>query len=183
MIPLIIILAVVVIIVLWAISAYNSLVKLRNKADEAESGIDAHLQQRYDLVPNLVETVKGYAKHESSTLENVINARNRAVGAKGLKDKSEAEDALSGAIRGIFALAESYPDLKANQSFTELQKQLERIEGEILSSRKYYNAVARELNDKVMVFPASIIASLFHFTKRDYIEVRDEAKARVEVKF
>lgn len=183
MVALIIVAAIVLIIVLWAIGIYNSLVKLRNKADEAEAGIDAHLQQRYDLVPNLVETVKGYAKHEGETLENVIAARNAAISAKGVKDKAEADDILTGALKSVFALAESYPDLKANQSFAELQRQLQTIEDDILSSRKYYNAVARELNDRIMVFPASLIASMFRFDKRDYIEAGDEARSRVEVRF
>ena len=183
MIVLIVILAVVLIAVLWAIGVYNSLVKLRNQADEAEAGIDAHLQQRHDLVPNLVETVKGYASHEKATLENVIQARNAAVSAKGVSDRTRAEDALSGALKNLFALSESYPDLKANQSFTELQRQLQGIEDDILSARKYYNAVARAFNDRIMVFPASLIASAFHFGKRDYIDVSDQTRERVEVRF
>ncbi len=183
MVILIVILVIVAALIIWAISVYNSLVMLRNKADEAEAGIDAHLQQRYDLVPNLVETVKGYAKHESATLENVIQARNTALSAKGTKESAAAEDALTGALKSIFALAESYPDLKANQGFSELQRQLQAIEDDILSSRKYYNAVARAFNDKIMVFPASIIASAFHFVKRDYIDVDDAARERVEVRF
>lgn len=183
MIAMIVLIAIVAVIALWAIGTYNSLVKLRNKADEAEAGIDAHLQQRYDLVPNLVETVKGYAKHESATLENVISARNAAISAKGIKDKAEADDILTDALKSVFALAESYPDLKASQGFSELQRQLQTIEEDILSSRKYYNAVARELNDRIMVFPASLVASIFRFGKRDYIEAGDDARSRVEVRF
>ncbi len=183
MIVLIVIAVIAVVIVIWCVSTYNSLVMLRNKTEEAEAGIDAHLQQRYDLVPNLVETVKGYARHESQTLESVIAARNAALNAKGVKDKAEKDDAFTSALKGVFALAESYPELKANANFAELQRQLESIENDILSARKYYNAVAREMNDKIMVFPSSIIASAFRFTKADYIEAESEARSRVEVRF
>ena len=171
MMALIVLIAIVVILALWAVGIYNSLVRLRNKADEAEAGIDAHLQQRYDLVPNLVETVKGYAN------------RNAAVAAKGVRDKAKADDVLTDALRGVFALAESYPDLKASQGFADLQRQLQTIEDDILSSRKYYNAVARELNDRIMTFPSSLVASAFHFDKRDYIEADEGARERVEVRF
>ena len=178
-----IILAVFLIIILWGVTAYNSLVRLRNKADEAEAGVDAHLKQRYDLVPNLVETVRGYASHEKSTLDAVIEARNRAGMAGSLKDRADAEAGLSGALTKLFALAENYPDLKANQNFISLQNELSGIEEGILNSRKYYNAVARELNDRIMMFPSSLIASVFHFGKRDYIEADDAERARVDVRF
>ena len=183
MMALIVLIAIVVILALWAVGIYNSLVRLRNKADEAEAGIDAHLQQRYDLVPNLVETVKGYAKHESATLERVIEARNAAVAAKGVRDKAKADDVLTDALRGVLALTDSYPDLKASQGFADLQRQLQTIEDDILSSRKYYNAVARELNDRIMTFPSSLVASAFYFDKRDYIEADEGARERVEVRF
>ena len=180
---LIAILVIVVLILVWAVAAYNSLVRLRNKCDESEAAIDAHLKQRYDLVPNLVETVKGYAAHESSTLESVIEARNKAVNASDPAAKAAAEDALTAAVNKLFALSEAYPDLKANQNFSSLQTQLEKIESEILSARKYYNANARIFNDKIMVLPSSVIAGIFKFTKRDYIAVDEAEKERVEVKF
>ena len=183
MIALYIIIALIIIVAIWAITAYNGLVRLRNKADEAEAGVDAHLKQRYDLVPNLVETVKGYASHEKSTLDAVIEARNRTASVKSLQERAKAEAGLTAALDRLFALAESYPDLKASQGFADLQRQLQTIEDDILSSRKYYNAVARELNDRIMTFPSSIVASAFHFDKRDYIEADEGARERVEVRF
>ena len=183
MIALYIIIALIIIIAIWAITAYNGLVRLRNKADEAEAGVDAHLKQRYDLVPNLVETVKGYASHEKSTLDAVIEARNRTASVKSLQERAKAEAGLTAALDRLFALAESYPDLKANQNFVSLQNELSGIEEGILNARKYYNAVARSFNDKVMVFPSSIIASAFHFDKRDYIEAEEAERARVDVRF
>lgn len=170
---------IIALIIIWAIASYNSLVKLRNKGDEAESAIDAHLKERADLIPNLVETVKGYASHEAETLENAISARNRASG----KDRASAENEISGVLGHLFAVAESYPDLKANQNFLDLQRQLSRIEEELRNARKYFNAIVREYNDKIMIFPSSLIASAFHFTKRDYYEVDDEDRKRVEVRF
>lgn len=175
----IIVAVIIALIIIWAIASYNSLVKLRNKGDEAESAIDAHLKERADLIPNLVETVKGYASHEAETLENAISARNRASG----KDRASAENEISGVLVHLFAVAESYPDLKANQNFLDLQRQLSRIEEELRNARKYFNAIVREYNDKIMVFPSSLIASAFHFTKRDYYEVDDEDRKRVEVRF
>lgn len=174
---LIIIVAVIAVVIIWAISSYNSLVKLRNKGDEAESAIDAHLKERADLIPNLVETVKGYASHEAETLEKAIEARNSAV------DKRSSEREISGALGHLFAVAENYPDLKANQNFLDLQQQLSRIEEELRNARKYYNAIAREYNDKTMVFPSSIIASAFRFPKRDYYEADEEDRKRVDVRF
>ena len=183
MIAAIIIVAVIAVILIWGISTYNGLVRTRNKADEAESGIDAHLKQRYDLIPNLVETVKGYAKHESQTLEAVIKARNSAMSATTIEDKDNANNILSGTLKSLFALSESYPDLKANTNFLDLQKQLQSIETDLLNARKYYNAVARSLNDSIMMFPSSIIASMFHFQKREYVQIEQEARQREEVKF
>ena len=183
MTALYIIIALAIIIAIWAIAVYNSLIRLRNKADEAEAGIDAHLKQRYDLVPNLVETVKGYAAHEKSTLDAVIEARNRTVMTKSLQDRTKAEAGLTAALDRLFALAESYPDLKANQNFVSLQNELSGIEEGILNARKYYNAVARAFNDKMMVFPSSVIASAFHFDKREYIEADDAERGRVDVRF
>ncbi len=183
MTALIIILAIVIVIAIWAISVYNGLVKAKNRAEEAESGIDVHLNKRYDLIPNLVETVKGYAKHEEGTLAKVIEARNMCLSAKGLDEKDRADNALSGTLKNLFALAENYPDLKANANFISLQESLNRIEEEILNARKYYNATARTFNDKIMVFPANLIASPMGFRKLDYVEVADEKKENVKVSF
>ena len=183
MIAAIVIAIIVLALLLWAVVAYNSFVKLSNKAEEADAGIDAELKKRYDLVPNLVETVKGYAAHESSTLEAVISARNEAVTAEGREAKDSADRGLRSALSRLFALSESYPDLKANQNFLSLQDDMRDIETSILNARKYYNAVARAFNDKMMVFPSSMIASAFHFDKREYIEADDAERGRVDVRF
>lgn len=183
MVALIIVIAIVLLILIYGVSTYNSFVRLRNQADEADAAVDVHLKQRYDLIPNLVETVKGYAKHESGTLEAVIAARNKAMNAVGTEAKNEANNALSGTLKSLFALSEAYPDLKANASFTDLQQKLSEIEKGLLNARKYYNAIVRDYNTRRETFPSSIIASLGHFAKRDYAEVEEEAKARVEVKF
>ena len=182
MVALIIVLLCVALIFLWGVSSYNTLVKLRNKGDEAEAGIDAHLKERSDLIPNLVETVKGYAEHESGTLEAVISARNKASSLSG-EGRMKAEGELSGALGRLFAVAENYPALKADQNFLSLQNQLARIEETLANARKYYNAVVREYNDKIMIFPSSLIAYLFHFAKRDYIEIEDSDRLRTEVRF
>lgn len=183
MIALIIILVIVVLLVIYGISVYNKLVRLRNQSEEAEAAIDAHLKQRYDLVPNLVETVKGYAKHEQNTLTAVINARNAAMGANTLEEKDAANKAFTGALKSLFAVAEAYPDLKANAGFIDLQKQLTKIEGELLSARKYYNAIVKTFNTVTEVFPSSIIAKMGNFAKKPYLAIEEEARARVEVKF
>jgi len=179
-----IILAVAFMIVVWAIGAYNGFVKLRNKIEEAFSTMDVYLKKRYDLIPNIVETVKGYAKHESQTLENVIAARNKAAGATSLEGRIEGENALQGTLKSLFALAESYPDLKANTNFINLQNQLTEMEGEIANSRKYYNAVVKTFNTKVEVFPSNIIAGLFKFSRKPLYEVDDaEERKNVKVQF
>lgn len=180
---LIIILSIIVILVLLFISIYNKLVRMKNRVEESEAQIGAHEKQRYDLVPNLVETVKGYAKHEKGTFEAVIEARNKAASAGSVQAAEEGNKQLNGAIRGIFALSESYPDLKANTNFLELQKQLTEIENKILMARKYYNAVVREFNNLVETFPSNIIANMSHYSKKSYLEVEEEAKKRVDVKF
>lgn len=179
---LIVILVILLAAVIYVVASYNSLVGTRNRAEEALGALDAHLRQRYDLIPNLVETVKGYAGHEESTLTNVIDARNEAMSSQGA-DRVKAEDRLSGTLKSLFALAESYPDLKANAGFLDLQRQLAVLEEDILKARKYYNAIARTMNDKVAMFPSSIIASIFHFTRLDYIEASEEERRRPEVKF
>ncbi len=178
-----ILIAVVVLLALYGISVYNRYVRLRNQSEEAESAIDAHLKQRYDLVPNLVETVKGYAKHEKETLASVIEARNKAMGATSRMEKEEADKAFSSTLKSLFALSEAYPDLKANQGFLDLQGQLQKIEEQLLNARKYYNAVIKQLNTICEVFPSSLVALLAHFSKKPYLSIEEEARSRVEVSF
>lgn len=176
--------AIVVLLVLWIILSYNGFIKLRNKSQEAFSAMDVILKKRYDLITNVVETVKGYAKHEKSTLENVIKARNAAVNSNTPEEVIKNDNALSGTLKSLFALSESYPDLKANTNFLELQTQLSKIEDEISSSRRYYNAVVNKLNTKVEMFPSNIIASIFHFTRKPLYEVKDEnERENVKVSF
>lgn len=178
-----ILLALLVLILLWAVAAYNSLIRLRNDADEAYSTMDVFLKKRYDLIPNLVETVKGYAKHESATLENVIKARNMGASAGTAAEKFEAENALTGTLRSLFAVAEAYPDLKANANFIDLQNQLKKVEEDIANSRRYYNAVVKSYNIKTEVFPSSIVASAFHFTRKELFEISGEQRENVKVQF
>ena len=182
-ITLIVILLIVVLLVIAFISIYNKLVRMKNRVEESEAQIEAHEKQRYDLVPNLVETVKGYANHEKGTLEAVIEARNKAASAGSVQAAEASNKELNTAIRGIFALSESYPDLKANTNFLELQKQLSSIEEKILNARKYYNAVVREFNNLIETFPSNLVANMNHYSKKSYLEVEEEAKKRVDVKF
>ena len=162
---------------------YNSLIKLRNKCNEAWADIDTQLKRRYDLIPNLVETVKGYALHESQTLENVIKARTAAMSATTPHDKMAAENMLSDTLKSIFALSEKYPDLKANQGFLELQKQLSETEDSLQLARRYYNATVRDFNNKIEVFPNNIIAKPLGFDQREFFEVAGEEKENVKVDF
>ena len=184
LIPFLIIGGVVVLILFWFIGVYNTFVKLKNSIEEAFSTMDVYLKKRYDLIPNLVNTVKGYAKHESETFEKVIQARNSAMNAGNVEERLENENAISGALKSIFALAESYPELKANTNFLDLQNQLQRTEDEIANSRKYYNAVVKEYNTKRETIPSSIVASMFHFEKRPLFEVSEAAeRENVTVEF
>ena len=179
-------LAIGVAVILYLVFVYNGLVKARQMAEEAWSGIDVQLKRRADLIPNLIETVKGYAAHEKSTLEEVVALRNRAqaVPEGDIAARAAAEGALSQALGRIFALAEAYPDLKANENFAELQGSLETIEGEIQMSRRYYNGAARDLNVKVESFPSNLIANAFRFAKASYFEITNEADRAVpSVKF
>lgn len=173
-------------VVLWAVVAYNSFVSLVNRTKEAWSDIEVQLKRRYDLIPNLVNTVKGYATHESGAFERVTEARAKAIGAQTLEDKSKAELGLSGALKSLFAVAEAYPDLKANQNFLELQRELSDTENKIQSARRFYNGNVRDLNTKIEQFPTNIIANMFKFGKVEFFELEaDEqvAKNPVEVKF
>lgn len=182
-----IIVAVVVLLIIIVIAVcagtYNSFVKMRNTCEEAWATIDVYLKKRYDLIPNLVETVKGYAKHESGTLEKVIAARNAAMSADAPKDKIAAENALTGTLRSLFAVAEAYPQLQANTNFLDLQNQLKQIEAELANARKYYNATVRQINTKMETFPSNIIASMMHLKKFDYYEIEEEERQNVKVQF
>ncbi|MBR0598769.1 LemA family protein [Sinanaerobacter chloroacetimidivorans] len=173
-IVLLIIVAVIAVLVIWVIAAYNGFVRLRNMVEEAFSTMDVYLKKRYDLIPNLVETVKGYAAHESGTLEKVVQARNMAASATTIEGKIQGENALQGTLKSLFAIAEAYPDLKANTNFLDLQAQLQRIEDEIANSRKYYNAIVKEFNTKTEVFPSNIVAGIFNFRRKTLFEVNDE---------
>ncbi|RGD73360.1 LemA family protein [Anaerofustis stercorihominis] len=181
---LIIILVVVALLVIYLITCYNSFVKLNNKIKEAYATMDVYLKKRYDLIPNLVETVKGYAKHEQGTLEKVIQARNMAMNAGNVDERVEGENILSGTLKSLFALSESYPDLKANENFVSLQSDLNRMEEEIASSRKYYNAIVNTFNTKTEVFPSNLIANMFGFSVKPLFEVENEnERQNVKVEF
>lgn len=172
-----------VLIAAAAVLLYNSLVRLRNSSEEAFSTMDVYMKKRYDLVPNLVNSVKGYASHEKETLQRVVEARNSAMGTASLDQRQQSENMLSGALKSLFALSEAYPDLKADRQFLDLQTQLQKIEQDIAQSRKYYNAVVRELNTKVEAFPSNIIASLFKFKKAQFFTMDESDRAPVEVRF
>ena len=167
---------IVVLLVIFVIGMYNSLVRLRVQCDNAWSDIDVQLKRRYDLIPNLVETVKGYAGHEKGTLEGVVAARNQAMNTQGPAAKADAENVLTSALRQVFALAEAYPQLRAVESFTQLQNTLNQVEDSIQNARRYYNAVVRDLNTKIVQFPSSIIAGMFNITPRQFFEVSAPAE-------
>ncbi|MBI2054227.1 MAG: LemA family protein [Candidatus Staskawiczbacteria bacterium] len=178
-----IILAAAVIFVLWAIAVYNSLVKLRIRTKEAWSDIDVQLKRRYDLIPNLVETVKGYASHERELFEKVTQARAAAISAKGLKEKAQAENMLSETLKSLFAVAEAYPDLKASVNFLELQRELSDTENKIQAARRFYNTNVRDLNIKIESFPANTVAGLFGFKQMELFEAAEGEKEAVKVNF
>lgn len=162
---------------------YNGLVKSKNRVDEAWSDIDVQLKRRYDLIPNLINTVKGYAAHEKELLEKVTEARANAMNASGPHDKQDAENMLSGTLKSLFAVAENYPDLKANQNFLELQRELTDTEDKIQASRRFYNGNVRDLNIKIESFPTNVVASMMHFTKREFFEIEESEKQPVKVEF
>jgi LemA protein len=180
---LIVIIVIVVLLAVFVIAQYNGLVSLRNRIEGAWAQIDVQLKRRYDLIPNLVETVKGYASHERETLEAVIDARNGAVAAHGPAEQAGAENVLSGALRQLFALSEAYPDLKANQNFGQLQEELTGTEGRIAAARQFYNDAVQRYNTKIQTFPAVILAGMFRFTEREYFEADDESRGNVQVQF
>ena len=179
----IIVLVVLILVVLYVISTYNGLVGLRNKVHDQFSQVDIQLKRRFDLIPNLVETIKGYAKHESETLEKVIAARNNYVNAKTDNEKVDASNALTSCISKLFALSESYPELKANSNFMDLQSQLKEIEEKISYARQFYNDSVLMYNNKVEMIPSNIVASIFGFKKSSFFEADEKERENVQVKF
>jgi LemA protein len=181
-----IILGIIVLLALWLVGMYNGFVKAKIKIDNSWSDINVFLKKRFDLIPNLVNTVKGYAAHESQTLEKVVQARNAAASVPpgDVQASAQANQVLGGAIRSLFAVAEAYPDLKANQNFLELQQALQNIEGDLGNARRYYNATVRDYNTSIQQFPGVIIANSTGFKPREFFELEDKAEAgNVEVKF
>jgi len=183
-IAIIVVVVVIVVFVLVLIGMYNSLVKLRNAVEEAFSTMDVYMKKRFDLIPNLVETVKGYAAHEKDTLERVIQARNFAQSAATPEDKIQGDSQLTGALKSLFAISENYPQLCANENFLNLQSQLQNVEEDIANSRKYYNGTVRMYNTKTEVFPSSMIAGMFKFARKPLYEITDAAeRENVKVQF
>jgi LemA protein len=187
MVALIVVAVIAVILIFWVIGIYNNLVALRNNRENAFANIDVQLKQRYDLIPNLVNTVKGYAEHEKGLLERITQARTAAMGATSMNDKIEAENALSSALAGLKVSVEAYPDLKANQNFMQLQSELADIENKLAAVRRFFNSATKELNTAVQSFPAVLLAGMFGFHQEPMFEVPQEERAAVqkapEVKF
>lgn len=177
-----IILGIIAVVVIWFIISFNSFVRLVTRAKEAWADIEVQLKRRYDLIPNLVNTVKGYATHESSAFENVTRARAAAMGASTMADHAKEENMLSGALKSLFAVSEAYPDLKANQNFIELQRELSDTENKIQAARRFYNTNARDLTIAIDSFPSNIIASLFKFKKAEFFDLEDAHPAQEPVK-
>ncbi len=180
-----IIIIVLAIIIIWFVAAFNGFVTLRNRAKEAWADIEVQLKRRYDLIPNLVNTVKGYATHESTAFENVSKARSEAMQASSPAQKGEAENQLTGTLKSLFAISEAYPELKANTNFLQLQSELSDTENKIQAARRFYNGQVRDLNTKTESFPSNIVAGAFHFAKMDFFDLgdNDAAQQPVEVKF
>jgi LemA protein len=183
MIAVWIVLAILVLLVLYVIVSYNSLVRVRNRTDDSWSQIDVQLRRRYDLIPNLVETVKGYAAHERQTFEAVTQARTQGINAQGVAEQAQAENMITGALKSLFAVAEAYPELKANQNFLALQEELTATEGRISYARQFYNDTVLKLNTKVQTFPTNILAGIFGFKTREYFEADDTSRGPVSVQF
>ena len=179
----IIVVALVVLVGLYVVVAYNGLVRLRNRIENAWSQIDVQLQRRYDLIPNLVETVKGYAKHEQAVFEEVTRARAQAIGAQGVANQAQAENVVTDALKSLFAVAEAYPDLKANQNFLALQEELSGTESKIAYARQFYNDTVQSYNTKIQQVPTNIIAKQAGFTEREYFEADDTSRGPVRVEF
>ncbi len=179
----IVVIALVVLLLLYVIVTYNRLVRLRNRIENAWAQIDVQLRRRYDLIPNLVETVKGYAAHEKSTFEAVTDARANAINAQGPVEQARAENMISGALKSLFAVSEAYPELKANQNFLALQEELSGTEGRISYARQYYNDAVLRLNTKIQSFPSNILAGMFGFKEHEYFEADDTSRGPVSVQF
>lgn len=182
MVYILIILGIIIVLIIFS---YNSFVSLITRATEAWADIEVQLKRRYDLIPNLVNTVKGYATHESSAFENVTKARAMALGASDMVKKGQAENMLTGALKSVFAIAEAYPELKANQNFLALQNELSDTENKIQAARRFYNANVRDLNIKIQSFPSNIIAAVFHFSQKEFFDIADDDEAQnpINVKF
>lgn len=178
-----IVLGVVILALIYIVMMYNGLVTLRNRVKEAWSDIDVQLKRRYDLIPNLVETVKGYASHEKETFDRVIAARSKAMSAQGIKEKGDAENALSGTLKSLFALSENYPDLKASVNFLELQKELTDTEDKVQAARRFYNGNVLEFNNKLQLFPTNMIAGMFGFKSSEFFAAEEGEKAAPKVSF
>ncbi|MFQ5722582.1 MAG: LemA family protein [Candidatus Aminicenantales bacterium] len=177
-------LIIVAVLLVIAIGIYNRLINLRNRCDNAWAQVDVQLRRRYDLIPNLVETVKGYAKHEREVFQKVTEARSKAINASTVKEQSEAENMLTGALKSLFAVVENYPELKANQNFLMLQEELAGTEGKIAYARQFYNDSVMKFNVKKQVFPSNMVAKMFNFKEKEYFEIEEPAaRAPVEVKF
>ena len=183
MVVVIIVVAVVVLLLLYLVVTYNGLVKARNRVDNAWAQIDVHLRRRYDLIPNLVETVKGYATHEREPFERVTEARSQAINASGVGEQAQAENMITVALKSLFAVAEAYPDLEANENFLELQEELSGTEGRIAYARQFYNDSVLRLNTKIETFPTNIVANAFKFEQREYFEADDTSRGPVSVQF
>jgi LemA protein len=175
--------AILFIVLLWGVLIYNSLIRLRNQSNEAWSDIDVQLKRRHDLIPNLVNSVKGYAKHESSVLDDVTELRQKSMQANSIADKGKAEQALTAGLGKLIAVAENYPDLKASANFENLQNQLGETEDKISSARRYYNGVTRDLNTKIQSFPDNLLAGVFHFSVKSFFEMDDSEKSVPDVSF
>jgi LemA protein len=181
---LIILLIIVAVLAVFVVGIYNGLIQLRNRSDNAWAQVDVQLRRRYDLIPNLVETVKGYAAHEKEVFQKVTEARTNAIGAGTVGEQGQAENMLSGALKSLFAVAEAYPDLKANQNFMMLQEELAGTESKIAYARQFYNDTVMKFNTKQQVFPSNIVANLFNFSEKEYFEIEEaEAREPVKVKF
>jgi LemA protein len=179
-----VILILVALIVIWFIGTFNKLIRLRNRKDEAWSDIDVQLKRRYDLIPNLMETVKGYAKHEKEVFENVTKARSQAMGAQSVEEHGKAENMLTGALKSLFAVAENYPDLKASDNFLKLQDELSDTENKIQAARRFYNGNVRDFNTAQQVFPVNMIATMFGFKVAEFFEIENEGERETpQVKF
>lgn len=176
-------LGVVGVVLLWLVLVYNGLITFKNRVDEAWSDIGVQLKRRYDLIPNLISTVKGYATHERELLENVTKARTAAMGAQDPKESAEKENMLSDTLKSLFAVSENYPDLKANQNFLELQRELTDTEDKIQASRRFYNGNVRDFNTKIQVFPTNLVAGMLKFEEYNFFEVAENEKENIEVKF